>query len=73
MQWVERMIKTNMGPYCYLSHFLIPKLSNRESRSAIIIVSSNAATYSAVPYFTTYAATKTFNDHFARSLSYELY
>ena len=66
------MVKTNMGPYCYLTHFLIQKLANRESRSAIIFVSSTAAHF-AVPYFSTYSATKIFSDHFSRNLSYEVY
>ena len=70
---VERMVKTNMGPYCYLTHFLIDKLAQREvgRRSAIIFVSSSGGDL-ILPYLSTYVATKAFNDHFAQSLSYEL-
>ena len=71
---LERMINTNMGPYCYLTHFLIPKLSSRGEgkRSAIIFVSSTGADI-VLPYLSTYVASKSFNNHFAKSLSYEVY
>ena len=67
------MIKTNTGPYCCLTHYLIPQMSNRTvgKRSAIIFVSS-AGSDIVLPYFTTYVATKSFESHFAKCLSYEL-
>ena len=68
------MINTNMGPYCYLTHYMIPKLKKREvgKRSAIIFTSSVGADM-VLPYLSTYVATKSFNNHFAKSLSYEVY
>ena len=70
---MELIVKTNMGPYCYLTHFMVKSLSNRENgkRSAIIFVSSSGADI-IVPYLSTYVASKQFNDQFAQSLSYEL-
>ena len=67
------MVKTNTGPYCYLTHYLLPQLSRRhsEKRSAIIFVSSGGADI-VLPFFSTYVATKSFNSHFAKCLSYEL-
>ena len=63
---MEQMIKTNMGPYCYLTHFFMKNLSNRGNgkRSAIIFVSSSGADL-VIPYISTYVATKLFNDQFA--------
>ena len=66
IQNMELTIKTNMGPYVYLTHFLIGKLSKRGNgkRSAIIFVSSSGADLT-VPYLSTYVASKLFDDQFA--------
>ena len=61
-----------MGHYCYLTHYLMPKLKNRGKKSALIFVSSSGADVP-LPFMATYAATKIFNHHFAQCLSYEVY
>ncbi len=53
-----------------LTKKIINKMSRREKRSAIINVSSGVAV-SPMPYYSTYAATKVFDDFFSRSVGYE--
>ncbi len=65
-------MKTNMGPYVYLTRSILPSMLKREKRSGIIFTSSIGANYT-IPGMATYAASKTFNDSFGRSLAYEVY
>ena len=51
----------------FMSNYAIPWMLKRKYRSAIINVSSLAGEH-AIPYISTYSATKAFNDFFSRSL-----
>ena len=51
----------------FMSNYAIPWMLKRKYRSAIINVSSIAGEH-AIPYISTYSATKAFNDFFSRSL-----
>lgn len=68
---LERMVKTNMGPYVYLTRSMLPRMLKREKKSGIIFTSSVSATIT-IPGVSTYGATKAFNDHFSQSLAYEV-
>ena len=68
---LERMIKTNIGPYVYITRAILPRMLKRDKKSGIIFTSSVAAKVT-LPCLSTYAATKAFNDHFGQSLAYEL-
>ena len=67
------MINTNMGPYCYLTHYMMPQLKKRAGKRSAIIFTSSVGAQMVLPYLSTYVATKSFNNHFAKSLSYEVY
>ena len=65
------MIKTNIGPYVYLTRSILPRMLKRDKKSGIIFTSSIGSQRIA-PCLSTYVATKAFNDHFSQSLAYEL-
>lgn len=67
---LERVINTNMAHCVYLTRNLVPRMLKREKRSAVIFTTAFCAGYPH-PGLATYAGTKRFNDHFARSLAYE--
>ena len=62
------LVNTNVGPYVYLTHLLLPQLKKREKKSAILFSSSNASK-NVRPGLAVYAASKTFNDIFAARLN----
>jgi short-subunit dehydrogenase len=63
------MVRVNCLAVVRLTHLFLPAMIERRS-GAILILSSTAA-YQAVPYITTYAATKAFDLLFAEGLAYE--
>ena len=68
---LERMIKTNVHPYIYMTKYALPHfISNADSqshRNAMIYVSSSAA-YAQCVYMGPYAATKSHNLYFANMI-----
>lgn len=65
---LHNLVNTNIGPYVYLTHELLPRLKKREKKSAILFTSSNASS-NVRPYMAAYSASKTFNDIFAQRLN----
>lgn len=53
-----------------MTHWLVPKMNQREKRSAIINLSSVAGEYP-LPYISVYSATKAFNDFFSQAIEME--
>ena len=66
----ENMMKLNMNSVVNLCHHFIPILK-KQPKAYILNVASTAA-YQAVPFLTTYAATKAFVVLFSRGLRWEL-
>src|ERR1700737_3021309 len=64
------MVQVNVSAVVHLTHLYLPGMIARGSGD-ILIVASTAA-FQAVPYITTYAATKTFDLHFAEGLAEEV-
>ena len=64
------MLLVNVFPVVFLSRFLIPKLLQREKKSAIINIASFAGVRP-TPYVSLYSGTKAFVDFFSRSLAIE--
>ncbi len=67
---LQNMMQLNMTSLVSLCQVFIPELK-KQSKSYILNVASTAS-YQAVPYLTTYAATKSFVVLFSRGLSWEL-
>ena len=53
-----------------LTHLVLPQLTQRKIKSAVINLSSMSATHP-LPYFSAYGATKIAIDYFTKSLKYE--
>jgi uncharacterized protein len=64
------MVQVNCSAVVHLTHLYLPQMIERRSGD-ILIVASTAA-FQPVPYITTYAATKTFDLHFAEGLAEEM-
>lgn len=64
------MVQVNCSAVVHLTHLYLPQMIERRSGD-ILIVASTAA-FQAVPYISTYAATKTFDLHFAEGLAEEM-
>ena len=64
------MVQVNVSAVVHLTHLYLPGMIARGSGD-ILIVASTAA-FQAVPYITTYAATKSFDLHFAEGLAEEV-
>src|SRR4029077_15290794 len=64
------MMNVNMTSLVKLSSLFLPMMKQQE-RSYILNIASSAA-YQAVPYLSTYAASKSFVLSFSRALTYEL-
>lgn len=64
------MTKVNVTAVVHLTHLYLPGMISRGS-GGILIVASTAA-FQAVPYISTYAATKAFDLHFAEGLAEEV-
>ena len=63
-------INVNILPMTLLSHCLIPIMIRRESRSAIINLSSVAGEQP-LPYISVYSATKAYNDFLSQAIGME--
>ena len=64
------MVQVNISAVIQLTHLYLPRMIERR-HGDILIVSSTAA-FQAVPYITTYAATKSFDLLFAEGLAEEV-
>ncbi len=64
------MVQVNIAAVLHLTHLYLPAMIDRR-RGDILIVASTAA-FQAVPYITTYAATKAFDLLFAEALAEEV-
>jgi short-subunit dehydrogenase len=64
------MVQVNVSAVVHLTHLFLPGMIDRKSGD-ILIVASTAA-FQAVPYITTYAATKSFDLQFAEGLAEEV-
>jgi hypothetical protein len=64
------MVQVNIAAVVHLSHLYLPRMVTRR-RGDILILASTAA-FQAVPYLTTYAATKSFDLLFAEGLAEEV-
>lgn len=72
-QKVERlveMVQVNVSAVVHLTHLYLPGMIARESGDILILAST--AAFQAVPYITTYAATKSFDLQFAEGLAEEV-
>ena len=65
-----QMTQVNVSAVVHLTHLYLPGMLARK-RGDILIVASTAA-FQAVPYISTYAATKAFDLHFAEGLAEEV-
>lgn len=70
LQAEMHMIKVNVSAVTHLSHALCPTMARHNGPAAMIVVASVAA-FMPLPYFATYAATKTYDLHLAESLAEE--
>jgi short-subunit dehydrogenase len=64
------MIQVNCTAVVHLTHLFLPAMIER--RSGYILILASTASFQAVPYITTYAATKAFDLSFAEGLAEEL-
>jgi short-subunit dehydrogenase len=72
-QEVERLVemtKVNVSTVVHLTHLYLSGMIERGSGDILILAST--AAFQAVPYITTYAATKAFDLHFAEGLAEEV-
>jgi short-subunit dehydrogenase len=70
---VERlveMVQVNVSAVVHLTHLYLPGMIAR--RGGDILILASTAAFQPVPYITTYAATKTFDLHFAEGLAEEM-
>ncbi len=70
---VDRLIamtQVNVTAVVHMSHLYLPGMMAR--RNGDILIVASAAAFQAVPYITTYAATKAFDLHFAEGLAEEV-
>jgi uncharacterized protein len=65
-----QMVQVNCAAVLHLTHLFVPEMVARR-RGDVLIVASTAA-FQAVPYITTYAATKVFDLYLAEGLAEEL-
>jgi len=70
MDRLMEMTQVNVTAVVHLTHLYLPGMIAR-GKGDILIVASTAA-FQAVPYITTYAATKSFDLHFAEGLAEEV-
>jgi 17beta-estradiol 17-dehydrogenase / very-long-chain 3-oxoacyl-CoA reductase len=68
---IREMTIVNCLPVVMITKVFINKLLNRNKKSAVINLSSAAAS-GPFPYYSAYSATKIFDDYFSQSVGYEL-
>jgi short-subunit dehydrogenase len=64
------MVQVNVSAVIHLTHLYLPGMIARKGGDILIL--SSAAAFQPVPYITTYAATKSFDLHFAEGLAEEV-
>jgi short-subunit dehydrogenase len=64
------MVQVNVSAVVHLTHLYLPGMIERKSGDILILAST--AAFQAVPYITTYAATKSFDLQFAEGLAEEV-
>jgi uncharacterized protein len=64
------MVQVNISAVVHLTHLYLPGMIERKSGDILILAST--AAFQAVPYITTYAATKSFDLQFAEGLAEEV-
>src|SRR6202140_1266082 len=64
------MVQVNCAAVVHLTRLYLPEMVER--RSGDILILASTAAFQAVPYISTYAATKTFDLHFAEGLAEEV-
>jgi short-subunit dehydrogenase len=64
------MLQVNVAAVVSLTHLYLPAMAER--RSGYVLIVSSAAAYQAVPYISTYAATKAFELIFAEGIAEEM-
>jgi hypothetical protein len=64
------MVQVNVAAVVHLTHLYLPGMVARKSGDILILAST--AAFQAVPYLNTYAATKSFDLHFAEGLAEEV-
>ena len=64
------MVQVNVSAVVHLTHLYLPGMIAR--RSGDILILASTAAFQAVPYITTYAATKSFDLQFAEGLAEEV-
>jgi len=64
------MVQVNVSAVVHLTHLYLPGMIAR--RGGDILILASTAAFQAVPYITTYAATKSFDLHFAEGLAEEV-
>jgi uncharacterized protein len=64
------MVQVNVSAVVHLTHLYLPGMIARSSGDILILAST--AAFQAVPYISTYAATKSFDLHFAEGLAEEV-
>lgn len=69
-QRLQEMLQVNVAAVVSLTHLYLPGMAER--RSGYVLIVSSAAAYQAVPYISTYAATKAFELIFAEGVAEEM-
>jgi hypothetical protein len=69
-QRLLEMVQVNVGSVMYLARLFLPAMAQR--RSGYMMVVASTAAFQAVPYLSTYAATKAFDLLFAEGIAAEL-
>jgi short-subunit dehydrogenase len=69
-KWLLDMVQVNCGAVVHLSRLYLPDMVKRRSGDVLIVAST--ASFQAVPYLSTYAATKAFDLHLAEGLAEEM-
>jgi short-subunit dehydrogenase len=69
-QRLMEMVQVNVAAVVSLTHLYLPAMAER--RSGYVLIVSSIAAYQAVPYMSTYAATKAFDLMFAEGVAEEM-
>jgi uncharacterized protein len=69
-QRLQEMIQVNVAAVVSLTHLYLPAMAER--RSGYVLIVSSVAAYQAVPYISTYAASKAFELLFAEGIAAEM-
>jgi short-subunit dehydrogenase len=70
LRWLMDMVQVNCSAVVHLTHLYLPEMVRRRRGDVLILAST--ASFQAVPYMSTYAATKAFDLLFAEGLAEEM-